>query len=471
MTTLVADAVTDYPVAGDPDAQELLTGGQDAPPPRVATRQELGAAHRAGAALRPAPRTGRARRGRTLRRDRTRGEEHPGDTDGADGETCDRPHRGGPGRWEPSSGGTAGRMELTERGWIEKVTAAGRANLVAHLTLRLVALGVDVEEALLRGRLTQGAQRRLDVPDGFVVRTNNPVPADPAAISGRGARTGDRDPQRRPGNGRQPGGARPRPGGEAPGVRRPGRAPLLDRRPPHAPPGLARPRPAPGAYADRWEGPLAEAPRPGRVHARLTARLPAPLTAGPPRPPSGAGRARRHSPDGRPPTGAGEAAAHAVTVPGAPVHRGSPTVPQEGSRGPVTETPARGVGTRERGVGYYAEQRTRAWPQNSPPSRSTTSPAGCGASSTMSPGRGGPSWSSARAGSTAWSPSAGHPSSGPADPAGVWEHYDAERVKEAFRQGAGLLREHRPRGAPPRPPRAAGARLRRSPRPTDRCPT
>ena len=58
----------------------------------------------------------------------------------------------------------------------------------------------------------------------------------------------------------------------------------------------------------------------------------------------------------------------------------------------------------------------------------------------MSPGRGGPSWSSARAGSTAWSPSAGHPVLQAADPAGVWEHYDAERVKEAFRQGAGLLR-------------------------------
>jgi hypothetical protein len=27
-----------------------------------------------------------------------------------------------------------------------------------------------------------------------------------------------------------------------------------------------------------------------------------------------------------------------------------------------------------------------------------------------------------------------------ADPADVWKHYDAERVKEAFRRGAGLLR-------------------------------
>ena len=30
----------------------------------------------------------------------------------------------------------ADRMELTERGWIEKLSTAGHANLVTHLTLR-----------------------------------------------------------------------------------------------------------------------------------------------------------------------------------------------------------------------------------------------------------------------------------------------------------------------------------------------
>ena len=78
----------------------------------------------------------------------------------------------------------AERMELTERGWIEKVTTAGHANLVAHLTARLLALGVDLEELYFGGRLTRERSGAWYVPDGFVVRAGNPVPADPERIYG-----------------------------------------------------------------------------------------------------------------------------------------------------------------------------------------------------------------------------------------------------------------------------------------------
>ena len=156
----------------------------------------------------------------------------------------------------------AARMELTDRGWVEKVTTVGHGNLQSHLLLRLVALGLDPETIAWGVRLTKEPTGQWYVPDGIVVRADNPVPADPEAIyagvpdlaieilSGDPATAAGRVERDRD---------------------------LVEKRRAYAARGIPhywivdpRPRrvvwlvldPRRGAYADRWEGPLAEAPAP-----------------------------------------------------------------------------------------------------------------------------------------------------------------------------------------------------------------
>ena len=156
----------------------------------------------------------------------------------------------------------ADRMELTERGWIEKATTAGHGNLQTHLTLRLVALGVDPETIFWGVRLTREPTGRWYVPDGIVVRAENPVPAapeaiyagapdlaieilsgDPATAAGRAERERDLVEKRRAYAAR----GIPHYWVVEPGPRRVAWL-VLD--------------PRAGAYADHWEGPLAEAAAP-----------------------------------------------------------------------------------------------------------------------------------------------------------------------------------------------------------------
>jgi Uma2 family endonuclease len=156
----------------------------------------------------------------------------------------------------------AERMELTEQGWVEKMTTAGHGNVQTHLTLRLVGLGVDPETIFWNVRQTKEATGQWYVPDGIVVRANNPVPADPEAIYGgvpdlaieilsgnpqTAARRAERERD------------------------------LVEKRRAYAVRGIphywiVEPRgrtvtwlvlePASGAYEVRWEGPLGEAPSP-----------------------------------------------------------------------------------------------------------------------------------------------------------------------------------------------------------------
>ena len=74
------------------------------------------------------------------------------------------------------------RIERTEQGWVEKVTTAGHGIVQTHLTLRLVALGLDPETIAWGVRLTKEPSGQWYIPDGIVVRADNPVPADPEAI-------------------------------------------------------------------------------------------------------------------------------------------------------------------------------------------------------------------------------------------------------------------------------------------------
>jgi Uma2 family endonuclease len=156
----------------------------------------------------------------------------------------------------------ADRMELTERGWIEKVTTVGHGVLQTHITLRLVALGVDPEAIGWGARLTKERSGAWYVPDGIVVRAGNPVPADPRRIyagvpdlaieilsgdpetaAGRAERERDLVEKRRAYAAR----GIPHYWIVDPDTRRVAWLVLDPRR---------------GAYEDRWEGPLAEAPVP-----------------------------------------------------------------------------------------------------------------------------------------------------------------------------------------------------------------
>ena len=156
----------------------------------------------------------------------------------------------------------AERMELTERGWTEKVTTAGHGNLITHLTLRLVALGADPETVSWGTRLTKEPSGRWYIPDGIVFRAGNPVQADPEAIyagvpdlaieilsgdpdtaAGRAERDRDLEEKRR--------------AYAARGIPHYWIVDPLTRRV-----AWLALDPRTGAYEDRWEGPLAEVTAP-----------------------------------------------------------------------------------------------------------------------------------------------------------------------------------------------------------------
>ena len=72
----------------------------------------------------------------------------------------------------------AERMELTEQGWIEKVTHPGHGRLVARLIIRLAALGVAEDVIFDNTRQTEGPPNLRYAPDVFVVLPSNPVPIE-----------------------------------------------------------------------------------------------------------------------------------------------------------------------------------------------------------------------------------------------------------------------------------------------------
>ena len=156
----------------------------------------------------------------------------------------------------------AERMELTERGWIEKVTMAGHGNLVTHLTSRLLALGVDPETLYWGVRLTKERSGAWYVPDGIVVRAANPVPADPeriyAGVPDLAIEILSGDPQTAAGRAEQERDLREKRGAYAArGIPHYWIVDPLTRRV-----AWLALDPRTSAYEDRWEGPLAEAAAP-----------------------------------------------------------------------------------------------------------------------------------------------------------------------------------------------------------------
>jgi Uma2 family endonuclease len=156
----------------------------------------------------------------------------------------------------------AARMELTDRGWVEKVTTAGHGILQTHLTVRLLALGLDPDTIAWGVRLTKEPTGQWYIPDGIVVRADNRVPYDPEAIYGGvpdlAIEILSGDPETAAGRAERD-------------------RDLVEKRRAYAARGIPHywivdPRtrrlawlvldPRRGAYDDRWEGPLAEAPPP-----------------------------------------------------------------------------------------------------------------------------------------------------------------------------------------------------------------
>jgi len=74
------------------------------------------------------------------------------------------------------------RLELTEQGWIEKVTYPAHANMQTRLVMHLLGLGVDPETLYWGLRLTAGPLGRWYVPDGLLVLPGNPVPVAPRQL-------------------------------------------------------------------------------------------------------------------------------------------------------------------------------------------------------------------------------------------------------------------------------------------------
>jgi Uma2 family endonuclease len=72
----------------------------------------------------------------------------------------------------------ADRMELTEQGWIEKVTHPGHGRLVARLIIKLAQLGVPEDVIFDNTRQTEGPPNLRYAPDVFVVLPGNPVPIE-----------------------------------------------------------------------------------------------------------------------------------------------------------------------------------------------------------------------------------------------------------------------------------------------------
>jgi Uma2 family endonuclease len=73
------------------------------------------------------------------------------------------------------------RMELTEKGWVEKVTHGPHGNMGARLLLRLFALGVTEDALYDNVRLSRDEEGLRYVPDFLVVLPTNLVPMPPDA--------------------------------------------------------------------------------------------------------------------------------------------------------------------------------------------------------------------------------------------------------------------------------------------------
>jgi Uma2 family endonuclease len=73
------------------------------------------------------------------------------------------------------------RMELTERGWVEKVTHPAHARMDARLTAALLRLGVSEEHLYLNLRLGPDSKGHRYIPDLVVILPGNPVAPEPHA--------------------------------------------------------------------------------------------------------------------------------------------------------------------------------------------------------------------------------------------------------------------------------------------------
>lgn len=74
------------------------------------------------------------------------------------------------------------RMEMTERGLIEKVTTIGHGKMETRITARLLTMGVQEDWLMWGVRLTQEANGTWYVPDGMIVLPSNPIPGEDAQI-------------------------------------------------------------------------------------------------------------------------------------------------------------------------------------------------------------------------------------------------------------------------------------------------
>ena len=72
-------------------------------------------------------------------------------------------------------------LELTEKGWVEKVVHPAHGSLSARLIVRLVRLGVPEDAIYDNTRLTPEPDGLRYVPDLMVVLPGNPVPVLPDA--------------------------------------------------------------------------------------------------------------------------------------------------------------------------------------------------------------------------------------------------------------------------------------------------
>ncbi len=74
------------------------------------------------------------------------------------------------------------RMEMTERGLIEKVTTIGHGKMETRITARLLALGVQADWLMWGVRLTQEVNGTWYVPDGMIVLPSNLIQGEDEQI-------------------------------------------------------------------------------------------------------------------------------------------------------------------------------------------------------------------------------------------------------------------------------------------------
>lgn len=74
------------------------------------------------------------------------------------------------------------RMEMTERGLVEKVTTIGHGKMETKITAHLLSLGVQEDWLMWGVRLTQEANGTWYVPDGMIVLPTNPTQGEDEKI-------------------------------------------------------------------------------------------------------------------------------------------------------------------------------------------------------------------------------------------------------------------------------------------------